>query len=320
MIGEYFQNLWKAWQAFWFTPRANDTLAVMRIATGLMIAYVHAIWLYDLSAFLGPNSLVDAETLTKFHAGQWKWSYLSGVESMGLLTLHQCVAILAGLAMAAGLLTRISGPLAWFLTLMVCHRVTPFIFGLDQIVVFLSMYMMVAPAGSVWSVDAWIRDRRLSRSELPSWIGFLFPTEAASTMTNVATRLIQCHLCVIYLFGGLGKLRGEMWWEGTAIWFAAASYEYQSMDLTWIGRFPTLVSGITHFTVLWETFYIALIWPRQTRPIMLLTAVMVHMGIGLFMGMITFGVIMLVANFAFVSPDVTRRIFRAGQRSTSLEA
>ena len=35
---------------------------------------------------------------------------------------------------------------------------------------------------------------------------------------NVATRLLQVHLCVIYMFGGLAKVRGETWWDGSAMW------------------------------------------------------------------------------------------------------
>ena len=34
---------------------------------------------------------------------------------------------------------------------------------------------------------------------------------------NLAIRLIQVHMCVIYLFSGLGKLKGDTWWEGSAI-------------------------------------------------------------------------------------------------------
>ncbi len=121
-------------------------------------------------------------------------------------------------------------------------------------------------------------------------------------MITVATRLMQIHLCIIYLFGGIAKLRGEMWWDGSAMWFSAVAYEYQSLDLTWIGRYPFLGSLLTHITIFWETFYGFLVWPRWSRPWMLALAVLVHGGIALFLGMITFGFMMIVANLAFVEP------------------
>src|SRR5262249_38878185 len=73
-------------------------------------------------------------------------------------------------------------------------------------------------------------------------------------------------------------------------------------------RFRSLAALLAHVTVFWETFNCVLVWPRLTRPIMLAIAVGVHLGIGLFLGMWTFGLAMLIANTAFVSPWGVRRI------------
>ena len=48
-------------------------------------------------------------------------------------------------------------------------------------------------------------------------------------------------------------------------------------------------------------------WPRLTRPWVLCLAVLVHGGIALAYGMITFGLAMLIGNLAFVSPQTVRR-------------
>ena len=60
------------------------------------------------------------------------------------------------------------------------------------------------------------------------------------------------------------------------------------------------VEAITLLTVFWEASYPALVWPRLTRPLVLAMAVLVHLGIGLAMGMMEFGLAMIVANAAFV--------------------
>lgn len=300
-------GLWRAWEAFWFPQRTPETLAWMRLLCGVMIAYMHLIWLLDLDAFLGPNAWVDRATMLELRGETYAWTYLWYIDSLPFLYLHEIVALLAGLAMAAGLLTRISVPMAWFLTLMVSHRMTGMMFGLDQVVMMICMYLMIAPCGAVLSLDHRLALRRPTDS-------FWFPSMQASSMTGLATRLLQVHLCIVYLFGGLSKLRGEMWQDGSALWFAAASYEYQSLDLTWLGRFPAIVATMTHGTLLWETFYCVLIWPRATRPWMLFIAVMVHGGIALFLGMFTFGFMMIIANMAFVDPETTRRICQVGRR------
>ncbi len=301
-------DFFSAWNRFWFLPRTATTLAIIRIATGAMIAYMHIVWCLKLADFMGPKALIDGELIQRLHRGDYTWSYLWNIDSMPLLWSHQALAILAGIGMSLGILTRFTTPLAWFLTLMVCHRMTGFLFGLDQVVMMLAMYLMIAPAGSVWSVDAWWTQRCGEKKKGSRFVGWLFPADASSSMVTVATRLIQIHLCIVYLFGGIAKLRGEMWWDGTAMWFSAVAYEYQSLDLTWIGRFPVLVAIVTHITVFWETFYFAFVWQRWSRPFVLAIAVAVHAGIGLFLGMVTFGGMMIVANIAFVEPEWIERL------------
>jgi hypothetical protein len=117
---------------------------------------------------------------------------------------------------------------------------------------------------------------------------------------------MQLHLCVIYLFSGLGKATGETWWDGSAMWLAVANYEYQSIDLTWLAAWPAVLSFFAHLTVAWELSYPALVWPRLTRPLVVALAIPIHLGIALFLGMMTFGLAMIIANLAFVSPWVIR--------------
>ena len=283
------KEFWGALEAFFFRPTGAEVLAWIRIATGAMIAYIHLVWLLRLESFFGPRALLDYESLSMLHRNVWKWTYLDGRESLWLACVHEVLALGAGLAMALGFWTRWTVPAAWFLTLMTAHRLAPFLFGLDQIVLMLAMYLSVSRCGDAWSLD-----KRFGVIQGP----------VLHWQNTFATRLIQLHLCVIYFFGGLGKARGWMWWDGTAMWYAAASYEYQSLDWTWIGRYATLGSILTHGTLFWEIAYAALVWPRLTRPWILVIAFFVHAGIALFMGMITFGLMMLVANLAFVRlPD-----------------
>ncbi len=307
-LAEYFNLLVSAWDRFWFTPTRPETLACIRIVCGAMLVYIHVIWTSQLSDFMGRDAWINGETIRQLHRQDWAWSWLFSVDNMGLLYLHQAIAIGASLCMAIGFATRIAIPIAWWLTLMVCHRMTGALFGLDQVVMMLTMYLMWSQCGSLWSVDA-----RIARKLGANW---LRPLPVATISNNIATRLIQLHLCVIYLFGGLGKMRGEMWWDGSAFWFSIVNFEYQSLDVTWLGNFPFLIGLISAITIFFETFYCALIWPKLTRPFTLAAALAVHGGICIALGMWTFGTIMLVANLAFVTPEFLARIIR---RSSSSE-
>ena len=86
------------------------------------------------------------------------------------------------------------------------------------------------------------------------------------------------------------------------------------MDITWLGHWRFAIAVLTASTLFWETFYCAIVWPRLSRPIALGMAFFVHGGIGLALGMITFGFIMIVANLAFIEPKFFERslAFMAG--------
>ncbi len=314
-LSSWVRDLVQTWDQFWFTPRLSHTLAIIRIGCGAMLAYVHLIWALFVTDFMGNAAWVDNSTIRQLHnAGsnaQWAWSWLWYIDSPLLLGIHEILAMLFSLAMMLGLLTRITTPLAWWFTLMTCHRMTGALFGLDQVIMMLSMYLMLAPCGSTLSLDALLRDRGWELKQLPTG-----DRDSRTVLNNIATRMIQLHLCVIYIFGGLSKMRGEMWFDGSAMWYTLVNYEYQSMDLTWIGKYPFIIASLTAITIFWETFYCALIWPKLTRPIAIATAFFVHGGIAIALGMVTFGAGMILANLAFFEPEFTKRLLAKFSRQS----
>mgnify|MGYP001825975287 CR=1 FL=1 len=302
-----------AWDRFWFTPRLPHTLGMLRIAVGAMLLYSHLVLASDLMSFLGDQAWVNNETAHQLHDGtfgvaDWARSYLWHLHSPILIWIHHIVTIVVMACFAMGFLTRLTAPAAWFLQLMYLHRLTGALFGLDQIVTYSAMYLMLAPCGSCFSVDAWLRERARDRIAKRRILAWLLPEATPSVAANIATRLLQIHLCVIYMFGGLSKARGQTWWDGTALWYAVGNYEYQSIDTTWIVKFPRVFTAMTHLTLFWEVFYCALVWPRLTRPIAIGLAVAVHAGIAMFLGMITFGTMMVAVNMIFVEPTFLLRL------------
>ena len=307
-LRDWVKEVGAAWDRFWFTPAAPHTLCLIRLLAGGMLFYTHLVWTKDLMAFLGPRAWVSPETARALNEGTTAWSYLWYIESPALLWSVHLLALAIFAMLCVGFQTRVVAVLAWLISVAYCHRLTGALFGLDQINTMLAMYLMLGASGDVFSVDRWLARRRAGGSLPP-------PTPRVST--NIAIRLIQLHMCVIYLFGGIGKMRGELWWDGFALWYAAANWEYQSLDLTWLGAMPLVFSFLTHVTVFWETFYCFLVWPRLTRPITLGLAVLVHGGIAIFLGMITFGLAMLIGNLAFVPPRLVKSAVEGAQRRRS---
>lgn len=300
----YFAELgrtgWQQWNRFWFTPADPATLGLVRLLAGLILFYTHFVWTVDLLGFLGPAGRIPVDVAQRLQRSELAWSHLYWLSSSasGLWVAH-VLALIILLMFVLGLCTRVTSVLSALIAISYAHRATGALFGLDQVNGFLALYLAIGPAGAAYSLDAWRARRR----------GAVAAGAAApQVMANVALRLIQVHLCVVYLFAGLGKLLGQSWWAGTALWGAFANFEYQTLDMTWLVSYPLLVNLATQTILVWEITYIVLVWPRLLRPLVLALAIPLHLGIGLAMGMMTFGLAMLVANLAFVPPQLVRAV------------
>ncbi|NDC63986.1 MAG: hypothetical protein EBZ59_08415, partial [Planctomycetia bacterium] len=286
----------EAWNAFWFTPADPLPLAVVRIATGALLAWSSAVWLLDANAFFGPGGWLAAQDVWRMNDQPWQWSWFFATESPVVVRLLAATTLLAAVLLTVGLATPLAAIVSLAGLVSAANRAPLNVFGLDDVLGMLLVPLALGPAGAACSLDRLL------------WPG---PRAAVpSVRANVAIRLIQVHLCIVYLFSGLGKLLGASWWEGTALWGAVANVRYRTLDLTWLARHPLLTNALTLATVFWEVFYPALVWPRLTRRLVLAMAVAVHLGIGVSMGMMEFGLAMLAANLAFIPADRFRGWFR----------
>jgi Vitamin K-dependent gamma-carboxylase len=304
----WFAEASRGWNRFWFVPRSPATLCMLRILTGLMLVYTHLVWTLELETFLGNHGILERDLAREMQGeSPFVWSHYEWSDSPLWLWGTHLAGIGVMILFTAGCWTRVTGIVSALLAISCAHRAGGALFGLDQINCMLAMYLAIGPSGAMYSVDAW-RKARGGKGGVSRVVAPVEPLQ--STMATVATRLIQLHLCVIYLFAGWGKLAGAAWWNGTALWGAIASYEYQTIPLTFLADFPLLINALTLVTIFWECAYPFLVWPRLSRPLVILMAVLVHLGIGLCMGMMTFGIIMVIANLAFIEPGITERLFR----------
>ena len=295
------------WNSFWYTPADPTLLGVIRVLTGLMLLYTHAVWGLALDDFFGADAWIDRTLVDVVLTNQrehphhfgyslwwfippgWVWpAYLAMMVVLALFTV--------------GLWTRITSILSLVVVISFVNRVPEALFGLDKLNTLLTIYLAIGPSGRAFSIDRWLARRRN-----PAGAAALEPSVGA----NFALRLIQVHMCIIYLFAGLSKLQGAPWWNGTAMWLAFGNLEYQSADMTWLAWHPMLVDFLTHFTTLWEISFCVLIWIPLLRPLVLASSVVMHLGIGACLGLWTFSLIMLVGCASFLPPAGVGRLASA---------
>jgi hypothetical protein len=232
-----------------------------------------------------------------------------------------------------GFCTRLTSVLTWLSVLCYLQRARTSLFGMDTIMNLVVFYLMIGPSGAALSVDRvltryWQKMR--ARREGLIVPGF-FPPPAPSVSANLALRLLQVHVCIVYLASGLSKLQGPAWWNGNATWNTMANFEFSPMSYQlymnalyflvnhrWL--WELFMSGTAIFTLVFEIgfFFVMLlayalgsrsVWSRNLRWLMISSAVMLHLGIAIFMGLVCFSLMMLVAVTAFVPADTWHRLF-----------
>jgi predicted DCC family thiol-disulfide oxidoreductase YuxK len=299
----------RGWDAFFFRPADPTALGLIRVAVGLLLLWDLGVYGLDLRDWLGSDGWADPEAVGFFRRqiSPYAWSFWSLVPDALLRPVWVvCMAVLA--LFTAGFWSRATAVLAWVIVVSTVRRVPVSLFGFDQIVSTWALYLAVTGAsGQAVSVDRFLARYRLARSEASRrrhdgrWAvppGAPAPTVSA----NLALRLIQLHLALIYGTAGLAKLQGQAWWGGTAIWGMLASGEFRGADLTWLAAFPWLLNLLTHGTIFLEIGYPVLVWVRPLRPLLLAAVVALHAGIGLSApGLWEFSLAMLAGNLAFVS-------------------
>jgi hypothetical protein len=269
---------------------------------------------------------------------EWSlWYHLTDPTAMAIA--HGYICVIAFL-FTIGLCTRLTAALTWAASLCYINRSPPTLFGADTMMTILLLYLMIGPSGAALSVDRlvlrwWerVRPRFLARwrafwqrgtSEPLPPAALLGPPQP-SVSANFALRLLQVHVCIIYLAAGLSKLQGNSWWSGNAVWLTVANFEFAPMQhdsyvdalrLLTTNRplWEVFMTTAGAFTLFFEIGYVFLIWRPSTRWLMLTMAVILHGFIGLFMGLKTFSLIMLVMNMAFLSPRTVNLFLRPFHR------
>ncbi len=311
-VGKYFETLlsqWgAAWNRFWFTPADATAVSLLRILTGGMACWFLLSFATDLTIWFGTDGLLPIDTvrlLTEDETEKWnrRASYLILSDDPRFLTTVHVVGVIVALAFTVGLATRITGISTLAIVLSYVHR-GPMIMGqFEPVLTLMLFYLVLAPCHRRFSVDRWLSQRRQagSTSAKPPF------EDKPSITANVCQRMMQVHIAALYLMMGLTKLGGsDVWWSGEAMWWLIAHTESRLVDLTFLHRHEYLINLWTHAVVWFELLFGLLIWHRLARPLLLAIGVIQWISLGLVTGLLSYCVMMLIANLSFVSSETIR--------------
>ena len=302
---------WQRLLKFLFPPETTAWLAVFRIGMGLQVVVYTLFLRRDWNSLFSTTGkgLVSrelGEAIASFDSPlipRLGWLVAFG-QHLGLgeetvLSIAWACLVCIGFCLLLGLFCRPAAIIAWFLHLCAAESGGLLAYGADNFMTMALFYLMLSPLPDSYSLD-----HRLVKAKAkdPRLLGFW-------------RRVLQVHLCFVYFFGGLAKLLGSGWWNGSNLWRALIRPPFNLLSPDILVRFKYALPVLGISICLIEIGYPIFIWIKKTRFLWLVCILAMHAAIGMAMGMYLFALVMIVLNLAAFGVGI--RVAFVGHPATS---
>jgi hypothetical protein len=285
----YIWTLWEKAQNFLFAEGHSERLGFMRFLLCGALFYNAIFRQLNIDQFTDLSLLPRNAALSvypEFYRPYFQ--YFFWPDSMAS-SIH---LVLIGL-LFFGMLGLINRPLlflTWVISQGFINRNYSMLFGADLIGALFLFYLSFTNCTDYFS----LKNRFFKPAQGHS--ATYFPDQ----LSTVFFRLMQIQICVIYMYTGFEKLKGNTWWDGTALWTVFANPQFSAFNLIWLKNFPLFFVVGTFVTVVFEIYFPAMVMNKKTRSYWLWTGVFFHLAIGITLGLMTFALIMISTYFLFI--------------------
>ena len=303
------RRAWEAWDRFLFRPDTARVLGLYRIVFGLIVIYSFALLAKDVTMFFSDEGLLSgaasAQSLELIDVTVFRWIRAPWAVRATLAALFVSAA-----CFTIGFKTRWS-TVALFVLVTSFHRRDIYVLqGGDSAIRTLLFLFMFAPAGAAFSVDR-LRRRLAAPGVEPEEV----------RVAPWAQRMMQMQVAFIYLMAAYGKLLGDQYWDGSAMYYMLGRLDIHVPGLERLMNYPVVYSLMSVAAVAMEIPLPFLLWFRATRPAAALLGVALHAWIVAFMVIPVFGIVMMTTYLAFYGEaEFDRAIERMRRRAAGRRA
>jgi len=270
-------------------PESAKPLAILRIGTSCILI-LQAIsvrkYLYPLVGSLGIMQTEITNSLALSYVPRLEWAARIGSKVFNLSEERVIIICFIGYifflsVLALGFYTRFTALFAWLLHLTFNTSGAASTYGSYEFSNIALFYCFVMPSGASLSMDSWLNPNKKSHS----------------LYNALSRRVLQWHMCIVYLSSGIEKATGGQWWNGEAIWRALIR-EDVPLNFSWLAFVPVVAMIACWFTLIVEIGYAVFIWIPLTRKLWLVLITLLHAGIAVFLGLWFFSATLLTMNYS----------------------
>ncbi|WP_373998068.1 HTTM domain-containing protein [Bdellovibrio bacteriovorus] len=289
---------------FFFKPQPVHSVAILRIAFGVILLINWFMMWSHLDIFWGVDGLLSLPTALKFSHGFRFNLFELFPNQAGVAELLALLNLLGAIGVLLGCFTRTSIAIAFF-TLLSFHNRNVFVLNSSDVVIRNFLFLLFfTPAGALYSFDRWllIKRKKLAADTVPEKAPW-------------ALRLIQIQFSVIYIATVMFKMKGPLWADGTAVYIATRLDEFMRVPLPILNDMMA-IKFLTWSTLIIEFSLGTLVWIREFRYWVLLAGIGLHLGIEISMSIPLFEWVMIVGMLCMVESRDIRWALDAAKKGT----
>lgn len=141
---------------------------------------------------------------------------------------------------------------------------------------------------------------------LPIHVLSRLSTSVSALLQQTGSFLITWQLCAIYAWSAFYKFCGPDWRDGTAVYYTVRLEDYIMISPLshFIAAHLAIATGLTYAALAVQALFPILVWFRRTKLIIILPAIVMHLGIALVLGLWSFSLTMILLELAVLGDAV----------------
>ncbi|WP_036385057.1 HTTM domain-containing protein [Muricauda sp. MAR_2010_75] len=218
---------------------------------------------------------------------------LEEIEAINSLFL---ICFVSAAFLLVGFYSRLFSLILFLGYLILVSTMPLFTYGKDVFLQIILFYFLFLPTGNSYSIDNYLKNLKKRKCY------------RKSHYSRLGLRVVQIHLCIVYLSAGIEKIFLPEWWNGETMWYALTQKDFSSIELGFLKNHPIIFTVLGIYVIAIEVSYFILMWIPKTRKIVLINIILIHLAIAISMKMPMFAALMIIINVCAWLPEMKKEL------------
>ncbi|MEU8589123.1 HTTM domain-containing protein [Streptomyces sp. NPDC048664] len=256
----------------------------------------------DRNYLFGPDAVLPwHDFVSQVHEnGSFSLYAWSSSEAWFQLIFH--LGLITALMVTLGIGGRVGLACHWVFLWSLYERQPVLLDGGDNLAYLVIPMLLATRCYSRFSFPSGVADKVARR--LPTHLRSL-----TTPLHNLGVVAIAAQMCLVYVVSGLYKVQGQMWQDGTALFYVLRVPEFTLPGVSHLvyDHDLAVVAG-TYITVFFLVYFPLGVLVPALRPWAAAMSISFHLGIALFMGLTGFALTMIACDLVFLDRELGKAV------------